>query len=183
MPTASVNSIIALYGTYGIEKYDEDVSQLAHALQCAALAKYENASDELIVAALLHDIGHLFEIERNNGPDYRSDLRHEVSGSEFLGEFFSEAVTDPIAMHVDAKRFLAAVESNYFDSLSRGSKRSLEMQGGPYSERECVAFLERPGSADAIRLRRWDDHGKMLDLEVPAFETWIPLLRELAISQ
>ena len=183
MSAASVDSIVALYDNYGIEKYDEEVSQLAHALQCAALAKHENASDELIVAALLHDIGHLFEIERNNGPDYRTDLRHELSGSEFLRELFPQSVIAPIAMHVDAKRYLAATEPDYYDALSHGSKRSLELQGGPYSERECVAFLERDGSADAISLRRWDDHGKVLDLEVPTFATWIPLLHELATSR
>jgi len=86
-------------------------------------------------------------------------------------------------MHVDAKRYLAATESDYYDALSHGSKRSLELQGGPYSEHECNAFLERPESTDAISLRRWDDHGKVLDLEVPTFATWIPLLRELATSR
>jgi phosphonate degradation associated HDIG domain protein len=182
MPAASIDSIVALYNKFGTEKYDEEVSQLAHALQCAALAHHENAPDDLIVAALLHDIGHLFEIEQNNGPDYRTDLRHELSGSEFLRELFPKTVTAPIAMHVDAKRYLATTEPKYYDALSQGSKRSLELQGGPYTERECVAFLERDGSTDAIRLRRWDDHGKVLDLDVPTFATWVPLLREFATS-
>ncbi len=180
MPTASIESIVSLYATWGNEKYDEEVSQLAHALQCAALASLDGASKELVAAALLHDIGHLFEIERNNGPDHRTDLRHEQTGTEFLQGFFPETVIAPIAMHVDAKRYLAANEPGYYEALSYGSQRSLEVQGGPFTPSECAEFLRLEGSANAVDLRRWDDHGKVIDLEVRNFDSWIPLLREVA---
>ena len=180
MPHASIDSIVAMYASWGSEKYDEEVTQLAHALQCAALAARDGATNELIAAALLHDIGHLFEIERNNGPDHRTDLRHEHTGSEFLHGLLPETVTTTIALHVEAKRYLAATEPGYVESLSHGSQRSLEVQGGPFTASECAGFLAIEGSADAVRLRRWDDHGKVTDLEVRNFDSWIPLLREVA---
>ena len=181
MPSASIDSIISMYNTWGNETYDEDITQLAHARQCAALADHEGSSEELIAAALLHDIGHLFEIQRNNGPDHRTDLRHEITGSEFLSSIFPQTVTAPIAMHVEAKRFLAANESGYFDQLSRGSQKSLAVQGGPFTSAESASFLELQGCADAVSLRRWDDHGKVVDLEVPDLESWIPLLTRVAL--
>jgi gamma-butyrobetaine dioxygenase len=183
MALASIDSILSMYGTWGNETYDEDVTQLDHALQCAALAKHEGSSEELIAAALLHDIGHLFEIERRNSPDYSADLRHEVTGSDYLSELFPTAVTVPIAMHVEAKRYLAANEAGYFDRLSRGSQRSLEVQGGPFTAAESACFLALEGSADAVKLRRWDDFGKVIGLDVPDFDSWIPLLLRVASVQ
>ena len=179
MSPVSIDSILSMYSTWGNETYDEDITQLAHALQCAALAKHEGSSEELIAAALLHDIGHLFEIERRNGPDYR----HELTGSEYLSELFPPAVTAPIAMHVEAKRYLAANEAGYFDALSRGSQRSLNVQGGPFTAAESARFMELEGSADAIKLRRWDDFGKVIGLDVPDFDTWIPLLLRVTSAE
>jgi phosphonate degradation associated HDIG domain protein len=183
MSPVSIDSILSMYSTWGNETYDEDVTQLAHALQCAALAKREGSSEELIAAALLHDIGHLFEIERRNGPDFSADLRHELTGSEYLSELFPPAVTAPIAMHVEAKRYLAANEAGYFDGLSRGSQRSLDVQGGPFTAAESARFMELEGSADAIKLRRWDDFGKVIGLDVPDFDTWIPLLLRVTSAE
>ena len=183
MSPVSIESILSMYSTWGNETYDEDITQLAHALQCAALAKHEGSSEELIAAALLHDIGHLFEIERRNGPDYSADLRHELTGSEYLSELFPPAVTAPIAMHVEAKRYLAANEAGYFDALSRGSQRSLNVQGGPFTAAETARFMELEASADAIKLRRWDDFGKVIGLDVPDFDTWIPLLLRVTSAE
>lgn len=183
MTDISIDSIVELYETWGHEHYDEELSQMEHALQCASLASAAGASDELIVAALLHDIGHLFEISHHDGPDHRTDLRHEATGSAFLGHLFPETVTVPVAMHVEAKRYLAATEPGYLDALSHGSKRSLEVQGGAFTEDESAEFLSIDRSDDAVALRRWDDHGKVIDLEVAAFETWMPLLRRVAIVE
>jgi phosphonate degradation associated HDIG domain protein len=183
MAPVSIDSILSMYSTWGNETYDEDITQLAHALQCAALAHHEGSSEELIAAALLHDIGHLFEIERNNGPDYTTNLRHELTGSDYLSELFPPAVTAPIAMHVEAKRYLAANEAGYFDGLSRGSQRSLDVQGGPFTAAESARFMELEGSADAIKLRRWDDFVKVVGLDVPDFDTWIPLLLRVTSVQ
>lgn len=171
-----------MYARWGGENYDENVSQRSHALQCAALAHRERSDESLIAAALLHDIGHLFEIERRNEPDHRTDLHHEQIGAEFLAALFPSSVTDPIALHVDAKRYLVANETTYVDGLSPGSIRSLAVQGGPFTDEECLEFLARAGSHDAIRLRRWDDHGKVVDLEVPEFSEWIPLLERVSNS-
>jgi gamma-butyrobetaine dioxygenase len=137
----------------------------------------------MIAAALLHDIGHLFEIERRNGPDYSADLRHELIGSEYLSELFPPAVTAPIAMHVEAKRYLTANETGYFDALSRGSQRSLDVQGGPFTAAESARFMELEASADAVKLRRWDDFGKVIGLDVPDFDTWIPLLLRVTSAE
>lgn len=183
MAPVSIDSILSIYSTWGNETYDEDITQLAHALQCAALAHHEGSSEELIAAALLHDIGHLFEIERNNGPDYTTNLRHELTGSDYLSELFPPAVTAPIAMHVEAKRYLAANEAGYFDGLSRGSQRSLDVQGGPFTAAESARFMGLEGSADALKLRRWDDFGKVIDLDVPDFDTWIPLLLRVTAAK
>ncbi len=183
MSPVSIDSIHSMYSTWGNETYDEDITQLAHALQCAALANHEGSSEELIAAALLHDIGHLFEIERRNGPDYSADLRHELIGSDYLSGLFPPAVTAPIAMHVEAKRYLTANEAGYFDGLSRGSQRSLDAQGGPFTAAESARFMGLEGSADAIKLRRWDDFGKVLGFDVPNFDTWIPLLLRVTSVQ
>lgn len=183
MAPVSIDSILSMNNTWGNETYDEDITQLAHALQCAALAHHEGSSEELIAAALLHDIGHLFEIERNNGPDYTTNLRHELTGSDYLSELFPPAVTAPIAMHVEAKRYLAANEAGYFDGLSRGSQRSLDVQGGPFTAAESASFMGLEGSTDAVKLRRWDDFGKVIGLDVPDFDTWIPLLLRVTSVQ
>jgi len=182
MNTTTIDDIIGMYRTWGEERYDEEVTQVAHALQCAALARTEGAEDHLIAAALLHDIGHLFEIERANGPDHRTDLRHESAGAEFLTQLFPEAVTSPVRLHVSAKRYLTATEPDYRSRLSEGSQRSLRAQGGPMTPEECAQFLAIDGSSDAIRLRRWDDHGKVVGLDVPALETWAPLLQRVSVT-
>lgn len=180
MNVPTIDHIAHLYNTWGEENYDEDVSQRDHALQCAALAHHDGADDALVAAALLHDIGHLFEIERNNRPDRSTDLRHERVGADFLAGRFPPSVTLPIALHVEAKRFLTATDAAYASMLSTGSRRSLEVQGGPLSRSQCAQFLSRHGGADAVRLRRWDDSGKVVDLVVPDFDHWLPLLERVS---
>ncbi len=108
--TKDINEIIseieAIYSRWGTSKYDEQVSQLEHAVQCADYARLDNASDELIVATLLHDIGHLLELERREGNAVLTkNDEHESTGAAFLARHFSSAVTAPIALHVEAKRF------------------------------------------------------------------------------
>jgi len=177
----SIDEIVSLFHTWGNENYDEDVTQLAHARQCAALALREGATDELCIAALLHDVGHLFEIAQQRKPSTSEDHRHELTGSAFISELFPVSVTDPIALHVDAKRYLTATDTTYFESLSDGSKRSLSIQGGAFTDREALDFISRAGSSEALRLRRWDDHGKVIGLDVPDFDSWIPTLRRVAV--
>src|SRR3954453_3884641 len=145
MTAGSIDEIHALYERWGDEHYDEELSQLAHALQTAALAAREGADDPLVAAALLHDVAHLLEMQAEVGAPGPIDRRHERTGVEYLSELFDDDVTGPIALHVEAKRYLCATDARYARGPSAGSTRSLEVQGGPMSAAECRAFRGRPG--------------------------------------
>lgn len=178
----SVGEIVTLYELYAGDAYDERVSQLDHALQTAALARSEGASDALVAAALLHDVGHLFHLAANDGRwvPAAEDLGHESIGARYLSGVFGPELTSPIALHVAAKRYRCAVDPGYHATLSPGSVRSLELQGGPMSADEVADFESAPGHDDAVRLRGWDDAGKVDGLEVLPFEEYRPLLDRLA---
>ena len=144
----------------------EAVTQLQHALQCATLARAEGVSPDLVVAALLHDYGHLINDDDAEAAAKGRDQFHEEIAADYLARFFPPSVTEPIRMHVPAKRYLCAVEGDYFDSLSPASVHSLAVQGGPFDNGEAKAFIARDFAEDAVRLRRWDDLAKD-----PAMET------------
>jgi phosphonate degradation associated HDIG domain protein len=164
-PEAVVAEIFALFAERGGERYGERVTQLDHALQCAELARREGAPRTLIAAALLHDWGHLIENRGHMAERDGLDGEHEALGALSLSAWFPPAVTQPIALHVAAKRWLCAREPGYFEALSAASQLSLELQGGPFAPDEADAFLTRPYAAEAIRLRRWDDFGKQLETD------------------
>jgi phosphonate degradation associated HDIG domain protein len=179
--TARVSEVLALYARWGRDRYDEEVTQLEHALQTAALAAAEGARDELVAAALLHDVGHLLDLEAGRGAaGVDADLRHEATGAAYLAATFPPAVTAPVALHVRAKRYRCAVDPAYHDALSEGSKRSLARQGGPFDASEAAAFEAHPGFADAVALRGWDDRGKVDGLRVEPLEHYRPLLDRVA---
>lgn len=180
MTLTSIAAIEELFDSWGDNRYDEDLSQLAHALQCAALADASSAAPELVAAALLHDIGHLVELQAGGGADFESDLHHEDIAVFVLAGILPHTVTDPIALHVQAKRFLVATEPAYLATLSAGSRHSLAVQGGPMSPQECEEFIAQPGAADAVTLRRWDDNGKVEGLAVKPFAAYRPILERLA---
>ena len=148
---------------YGSEK----INRLAHALPCAWQAERNGADAELITAALLHDVGHLIHKYDDDAAQRGIDARHEQIGSMFLARHFGSAVTEPIALHVDAKRYLCANEPGYFETLSAGSVRSLNLQGGPMREHESAAFMQHPYAEAALKLRRWDEGAKVEDLTTP----------------
>lgn len=149
---------------------EEPVNQLQHALQCAYLAEQEGATSSLIVACLLHDIGHLVE-GGDVGLAWRGiDARHEERGARFLSRWFGESVTLPVRLHVDAKRYLCATEANYFASLSAGSVRSLDVQGGMFAPEEIEVFLNHPYAQEGIALRRWDERAKMPLAKTPPLQ-------------
>jgi phosphonate degradation associated HDIG domain protein len=164
----SIDDVLALYERSAGERYDEEITQLDHALQTAALAVGEGAHDELVVAALLHDVGHLLELQAGTTGPSDVDARHEAIGAAYLDGLFPPAVTQPIALHVRAKRYLCAVDPGYQDGLSAGSTRSLERQGGPLDARQVTDFESLPAHEAAVRLRRWDDLGKVDGLVVEA---------------
>ena len=166
--TLQFNDLPELFSSRGTEQYSgEPVSQLEHALQCAALAQAESASDALITAALLHDLGHLFH-DLGQTPTLRGvDDLHQYRALPFLRALFGPEVLDPIALHVDAKRFLCATREDYYGALSEDSKRSLQLQGGIFTQAQAQAFIDKPGAADAVRLRIWDDRAKRPDCVTP----------------
>lgn len=182
MAARDVADVLALFEQWGTETYDEDVSQLDHALQTAALARADDADDALVAAALLHDVGHLLELRDGGVADGQTDvdLGHEGRGARWLAPVFPPEVTGPIALHVAAKRYRCAVEPSYHEGLSDGSRRSLVRQGGPMSPAEVERFAAHPAHADAVALRGWDDGGKVEDLDVPDLASYRALLTQLA---
>jgi phosphonate degradation associated HDIG domain protein len=179
-PARTVDEVLDLVDRYGGDRYDEQVSQLDHALQCAALARSEGAPDQLVAAALLHDVGHLLHLRDGGTGPAAEDLHHEAVGARWLAPLFGPEVVGPIALHVRAKRYLCAVEPGTVEQLSDGSRASLVRQGGPLTPGQVAAFEALDGAADAVRLRRWDDAGKVEDLAVAPLGGYRPMLERLA---
>ena len=162
-----------IYENGGGQLYDaEAVTQLEHALQSAEQAQKSGAPSHLIVAALLHDIGHLLNGDEKGAAERGEDALHEACGAAFLGRWFKDEVTDAIRHHVAAKRYLVATEPGYAEMLSPVSVRSLELQGGAFSSEEAEAWHRQPGAKDAVDLRRWDDAAKIVGAQVPGFEAY-----------
>jgi phosphonate degradation associated HDIG domain protein len=172
-----------IYRTKGDLSYlGEGVSQIEHAWQCGQLAKRNSVSLELQLAAWLHDIGHLLSKEGETPTLKGHNDRHELVGSNFLKHLFPEAVFEPIALHVEAKRYLIATDSSYSEKLSSDSIRSLALQGGPLSIEECQKFLSKPFAQDAIALRRWDDQAKDSECSLLNKEAILNELNDLMVS-
>lgn len=173
-----IGEIFALYVSRGSIAYaGEDVSQTEHALQTARQAVLARAPEPLVVAALLHDVGHLlFDLDEGTLLEQEQDGRHEARGAAFLGRVFRPEVARPVGLHVAAKRYLCTVEPGYVDRLSAASTHSLALQGGPLSPTDIARFEGRAGASEAITLRRWDDAAKVSGLEVPGLDWYRPLL-------
>jgi len=162
-------------------RYDEAVTELQHALQCAECAARDGASDALIAAALLHDVGHLLIGDLVPiDVDLERDFKHEHVAAKYLSRWFGPEVVEPVRLHVAAKRYLVATDPAYGQGLSPSSVRSLGVQGGPMSDTEVADFEALDGWEDAVRLRRWDDEGKVVDAQTRPFDAFKPLLVSLA---
>jgi len=169
------DEVLDLFAVGGDSLYGgEGVTQLEHGLQAATLAEQEGADSELIVAALLHDIGHLLHDLPDDAPDRGVDDVHERLGAEWLRDRFPPAVLEPVRLHVESKRYLCATEPGYWEALSEPSKVSLELQGGRMDPEQCEAFRGGPHFDAAIRLRRWDDLAKVVGLTTPPLEHFTP---------
>jgi len=163
-PLAQIKSA---FDRRGHEGYGEGVSQLDHAIQCAAFAQRDGAAPALVAAAYLHDIGHLLHDLPQDIADSGVDTQHESTGSAWLSQYFGPGVTEPVRLHVAAKRYLATVEPGYFDRLSEASKLSLKLQGGPMTAAQARAFEAERFFQEAVRLRRWDEEGKIVGYQGP----------------
>jgi len=183
----SLGEIEQLFAAKGARMYaGEPVTQLQHALQSAELAERAGAVDELVLAAFLHDLGHLIN-DQGDTPTLRGvDDRHEYVALPFLRDLYGDAVLQPIRLHVDAKRYLCArgdgriSGAEYWAALSADSKRSLELQGGIFSAAEADRFIAQPHAADAVRVRLWDDLAKVADAATPPIDRYLQLAERLA---
>ena len=181
----TVDELFDLYEAFGDQSYGESITQIEHALQCAALARDAGASEALIVAALFHDVGHLaVDVQGIPGFDLARDADdHEARGARVLARLFGPPVAQPVALHVLAKRWRCTREPDYGDQLSSASRATLIAQGGLLSDEECERFEQHPGFEDAVALRTWDDWGKVEGREVGALRDWEPLARSLASTR
>jgi len=166
-----VAEILSLFKTNGGSMYGgEAVTQLEHALQAATFAKENHASDALITAALLHDIGHLLHDLPDDASDNGIDDVHEALAANYLEAHFKQEVVEPVKLHVAAKRYLCAVDPAYYDTLSAPSKTSLTFQGGIMNEAEVINFEHNPFYKDAVTLRQWDDIAKDPTMKTEAID-------------
>ena len=165
-----------LFRAHGHIAYSgEGVSQLEHALQSAQQAEESGAPEALVTAALLHDLGHLLNLQGETPSARGIDDRHQYFAIPFLRPLFPGAVLEPIRLHVDAKRALCALEPGYYDALSEDSRRSLELQGGIYSRAQADAFAAKPHAQDAMKVRRWDDAAKVPGKATPDLRHYLAI--------
>jgi phosphonate degradation associated HDIG domain protein len=172
-----VDEVQRLFRERGDSNYGrEAVTQLQHALQSAHFAEQDGAGAALVAAALLHDVGHLLHRLDDDAPDRGIDDRHEALAANWLRQRFGPDVVEPVALHVEAKRYLCTIEPSYLQSLSPPSVRSLELQGGRMNADELTRFERHPFFSEAVRLRRWDDAAKVVGLVTPSLEHFLPMI-------
>jgi len=173
--------IDAIYDRRGASAYfGEAVSVIEHSLQAAYFAQVANAPDTLVIAALLHDIGHLVGSAPDDLGEWTEDAHHELIGGGWLARRFGPEVAEPVRLHVPAKRYLCAMDFGYFDKLSAASVVTLKLQGGPMTKPQIEAFEAKPYWREAIRVRQWDDEGKVAGLRTPDFSSYATLIDRLA---
>lgn len=176
-PDHFMDRLAELFTTRGHAIYGgEAVTQLEHGLQAASLAADAGASSAEITAALLHDVGHLLHGLGDDCAEHGVDDKHEDLGVRFLAKHFPPAVTEPVRLHVAAKRYLCGAEQGYFATLSGPSITSLKLQGGPMTATETVEFERNPHFAAAVALRKRDDEAKVPGLPTPTFTEFRPHL-------
>ena len=160
-PQQIIDFILDLFANRGAEEYmGEAVTMSQHMEQTAACAVADGAADALIISALLHDIGHFIGDHPIDALENGIDNTHEAVGARYLEPYFPPSVTEPIRLHVAAKRYLCATDDTYFGHLSSASVNSLEVQGGPMSAEEIAEFEANPYHRDAVKLRTYDDDGR-----------------------
>jgi phosphonate degradation associated HDIG domain protein len=181
--SAVVDELFRVFNERGHRSYGEAVTELMHALQCATFAHERGESPEVVAACLLHDYGHLLHDLGEDIAEKGVDSRHEHVGANRLSGWFGPAVVEPIRLHAASKRYLCWKESGYYDGLSEASRRSLALQGGPMTAEEAAAFEAGPFFDNAVRVRRYDDQGKVPDMRTPPLESFRILLESLVLPR
>lgn len=175
-----VGFLASIFERRGSEEYlGEPVTMGEHMLQGATFAEQSDQPDEIIVGALLHDIGHFTSEFGTFSMDDTEDRHHEDAGAEVLERFFPSVVTDCCRYHVAAKRYLCATKPSYYDRLSEASIHSLNLQGGPMSADEIAEFEKNPNLKEIIAVRYLDDAGKIADMQTPDFHHFAPRVQRL----
>jgi len=177
-----VAQILQIYAAHGGGAYfGERVSMREHGLQAAYFAQQCDAPPSLVVAALLHDIGHLLEEVPADLRDWITDAHHETVGALWLARRLQPRIAEPVRLHVAAKRYLCATDPDYSARLSTASVHTLKLQGGPMSAAEVAQFETEQYFRDAVRVRRWDDDGKVAGLQTPPFESYQSLIAQFIL--
>jgi phosphonate degradation associated HDIG domain protein len=182
--TLSPETIVAFLGDIferrgGEEYLGEPVTMAQHMLQGAHLAERQGEEEIIIVAALLHDIGHFTSEFGTFSMDDTHDKHHEEAGAQVLERFFPSLVVDCVRHHVAAKRYICATDPNYFAQLSAASVHSLKLQGGPMSAAEIAAFEKNPNLREIVRVRHLDDAGKIAGMATHGFAHYAPMLQRV----
>ena len=181
---STTDEILRVFAKRGAGAYfGESVSMSEHGLQAAYFARNAAAPPSLVIAALLHDVGHLVVDVPDDLKDWVEDAHHEEIGSKWLAKRFPPAVSEPVRLHVPAKRYLLAVDATYFAKLSPASVVTLKLQGGPMSPDEVARFETEPYHRDAVKVRQWDDQGKVAGLTTPTLADYQEWIDELAAKR
>jgi phosphonate degradation associated HDIG domain protein len=175
-PPRSLDDLLAVYHERGHRQYGESVTELQHALQCATFAEAAGEAPVVVAASLLHDYGHLCHDLGEDIADHGVDARHENIGANLLRGLFVEEIVAASRLHVAAKRYLCWKEAGYCEELSEASRKSLQLQGGPMTGDEAHEFESEPFHDIAVRVRRYDDMGKVAEMPTPDLESFRPLL-------
>ena len=179
----AIGQIEDLFKHKGHQAYGENVTELQHALQSAHLAKTDDGPDYLIVAALLHDIGHLLHELPEDVAEQGVDAHHEQIGEKWLNKRFGSKISRPVGLHVTAKRHQCTVNPDYLKQLSSASAKSFILQGGKMSGAEIRAFEKDPFFNEALQLRTWDDHAKNPEMKTPPLKHYLPLFQVALVSE
>ncbi len=179
----NADDLFQVYHERGGRHYGENVSELEHALQAAEFARQNGECDAVVLACLLHDFGHLLHDLGEDVAGLGIDARHEVLGAELLQGWFPDEILEPIRLHVAAKRYLCRRHPEYTQGLSESSRLSLLLQGGPMTDPEAEAFEAGPYFDASLRVRRYDDLGKVPGMKTAELEAYRSLIERFLIPQ
>jgi predicted HD phosphohydrolase len=175
------DEIFGLFETAKAQEYlGEDITLIEHMVQCGDLAKSSRAPDWLVVAALLHDVGHILIPDAQEAQDAGSDRHHDEVGASWLALRFPNNVVQAVKLDVDAKKYLVATNPEYFEKLSDASKATLKIQGGAFSARECEDFLRQDFADEAVQLRLWDDAAKVRGMSDATLDRFRDVIEKVA---